>query len=111
MFNLISNTFFHLSHANANYNLFQFQLIFSNFINTSKVMTPGLVVLPLEVWTDVFVFPWITRRKLAQIVDKIGDRKFAEKLQFRLHDMGKHSLRYLEMLPNNSYVRFSIYKN
>ena len=58
-------------------------------------MKPGLAVLPLEVWTDVFVFPWITRQELARIVDKFKDRKFIEKLQFRLHDMGKLTLRYL----------------
>ena len=60
-------------------------------------MKPGLAILPLEVWADVLVFPWISREELAQIVDKIGDRKFAEKLQFRLHDMGKQTLRYLNI--------------
>lgn len=58
-------------------------------------MKPGLFVLPLEVWIDVFVFLWITREKMAEIVDKIGNRDFAEKLQFRLHDMGKHALHFL----------------
>ena len=55
-------------------------------------MKPGLAVLPLEVWADILVFPWINRQGMAQIVDKIGDREFGEKLQFRLHDMGKHTL-------------------
>ena len=55
-------------------------------------MKPGLAVLPLEVWADVFVYPWITRQQLAQIVDRFKNRKFVEKLQFRLHDMGKHTL-------------------
>ena len=59
-------------------------------------MKPGLAVLPLEVWADVFVYPCITRKKLAKYV-RIGDRKFAEKLQMLLHDprCGKHLLRYL----------------
>ena len=58
-------------------------------------MKPGLAVLPLEVWADIFVFPWITREQLARIVHKFKNRNFTEKLQFRLHDMGKHTLRYL----------------
>ena len=60
-------------------------------------MKPELAVLPLEVWTDVFVYPWITRQRLAQIVDQFKNRKFAEKLQFRLHNMGKHSLHILDI--------------
>ena len=62
-------------------------------------MKPDLAILPLEVWADILVFPWITREQLAQIVDKFRERQFAEKLQFRLHDMGKHSLRHLQILP------------
>ena len=58
-------------------------------------MKPGLAVLPLEVWADILVFPWITREQLAKIVHKFKNRKFAEKLQFRLHDMGKLTLRHL----------------
>ena len=65
-------------------------------------MKPGLAVLPLEVWTDVFIYPWITRQQLAQIVDQFKNRKFAEKLQFRLHDYGKQSLRYLQISSNPS---------
>ena len=60
-------------------------------------MKPGLAVLPLEVWADILVYPWITREQLAQIVDQFKNRKFAEKLQFRLHDLGKQSLRYLQI--------------
>ena len=78
-------------------------------------MKPGLAVLPLEVWADVFVYPWITRKKLARIVHRFKNRKFAEKLQFRLHDMGKHTLRYLTI--SSSYMKtpkvsfFLFYKN
>ena len=72
--------------------LIQIFIVFSDYN-----MKPGLVVLPLEVWADFLVFPWITRKKLAQIVHKFKNRKFAEKLQFRLHDWGKQSLTFLEI--------------
>ena len=55
-------------------------------------MKPELAVLPAEVWADVFVYPWISRQKLAQIVHRFGEKQFAEKLQYRLHDIGKHTL-------------------
>ena len=63
-------------------------------------MKPELAALPMDVWADVFVYPWITRKKLAQIVDKFKERDFAEKLQMFLHDprCGKHSLRYLTVI-------------
>ena len=51
--------------------------------------------LPLEVWVDVFRYPiysWTTRKELGEIVDQIGNRKFAEFLQFYLHDWGKRML-------------------
>ena len=51
--------------------------------------------LPLEVWVDVFRYRGINRRKLGQIVDRIGNHKFAEYLQFYLHDWGKHKLNEL----------------
>ena len=51
--------------------------------------------LPLEVWVDIFSYPWISRKKLGQLVDKIGNRKFAEALQFYLHDWGKRKLKTL----------------
>ena len=60
-------------------------------------MKPGLAVLPMDVWADVFVFN--NRQQLAQIVDRFKERAFAEKLQTFLHDpkCGKHSLRFLEI--------------
>ena len=62
-------------------------------------MKLGLAVLPMDVWADVFVFPWISREELAQIVHMFKNRAFAEKLQTFLHDpkCGKHSLRYLQI--------------
>ena len=73
-------------------------------------MKPGLAVLPLEVWTDVFVYSWIARQKMAQIVDRIGNRKFAEKLQFRLHDYGKQSLRYLQISSKSDKPKYELRK-
>ena len=49
-------------------------------------------VLPLEVWMDIFCFPWITRKEFGRIVDRIGNFKFAEHAQFYLHEWGKHKL-------------------
>ena len=78
-------------------------------------MKSGLAVLPMDVWADVFVYPWIKRKKLAQIVHRFKERGFAEKLQKFLHDpkCGKHSLRYLNIsskqafkLRNQKIVRF-----
>ena len=64
-------------------------------------MKPGLAVLPMDVWADVFVFPipWIKRKKLAHIVHEFKERGFAEKLQTFLHDpkCGKHTLNYLDI--------------
>ena len=48
--------------------------------------------LPLEVWVDVFSFPLMSREEMGRIVDKIGNFKFAEYLQFYLHDWGKQKL-------------------
>ena len=48
--------------------------------------------LPLEVWVDVYRYPWITREELGKIVDKFRNHKFAEYLQFYLHDWGKQKL-------------------
>ena len=68
-------------------------------------MKPGLAVLPMDVWADVFVYPWITRQKLAQIVDMFKERAFAEKLQTFLHDpkCGKHTLRLLQIYLKHSF--------
>ena len=49
-------------------------------------------LLPLEVWMDIFVFPWNTRKELGQLVHKIGNYKFAEHAQFYLHEWGKRTL-------------------
>ena len=51
--------------------------------------------LPLEVWVDVFSYPWISREAMGRIVDKIGNYQFAEFLQFYLHDWSKHSLQHV----------------
>ena len=48
--------------------------------------------LPLEVWVDCYRYPWISREELGRIVDRFRNRKFAEYLQFYLHDWGKHKL-------------------
>ena len=62
-------------------------------------MKQELAVLPMDVWADVFVYPWIFRQQLAQIIHRFKERAFAEKLQTFLHDpkCGKHSLRFLEI--------------
>ena len=49
-------------------------------------------LLPLEVWMDIFVFPWITREEFGKLVEKIGNFKFAEHAQFYLHEWGKRKL-------------------
>ena len=49
-------------------------------------------LLPLEVWMDIFCFPWISREEFGKIVAKIGNFKFAEHAQFFLHEWGKHTL-------------------
>ena len=49
-------------------------------------------LLPLEVWMDIFVFPWITREEFGQLVHKIGNFNFAEHAQFFLHEWGKRTL-------------------
>ena len=48
--------------------------------------------LPLEVWMDIFCFPWISREKFGQMVDKIGNFKFSEHAQFFLHEWGRQKL-------------------
>ena len=53
--------------------------------------------LPLEVWVDVFCYPWISRRELGTIVDEFGNHTFAEYLQFYLHDWGKRMLSDLRL--------------
>ena len=49
-------------------------------------------LLPLEVWMDIFVFPWISREEFGLLVDRIGNFKFAEHAQFFLHEWGKRKL-------------------
>ena len=58
-------------------------------------MKPGLAILPLEVWADIFLSPWFTRQELAQLANGLRDRQFVEKLQKLLHDCGKPTLHYL----------------
>ena len=41
-------------------------------------------LLPLEVWMDIFSFPWISRRVLGQLVDQTDNFKYAEHAQFCL---------------------------
>ena len=48
--------------------------------------------LPLEVWVDIFSHPWITRAEFGQLVDQIGNFKFAEHAQFYLHEWGRRTL-------------------
>ena len=70
---------------------------FSRFltINLHKNMKPALRLIPLETWVEVFSFPWIEREELGKIVDRFfRNRKFAEFLQFYLHDWGKHTLKH-----------------
>ena len=59
-------------------------------------------VLPLEVWMDIFGFPWISREEFGRLVcnreefgrlvDRIGNWKFAEHAQFYLHEWGNQML-------------------
>ena len=53
--------------------------------------------LPLEVWVDVFCrLSWIlSRTKLGKMADRIGNRKYAEYIQFYLHDWGKRKMNAL----------------
>ena len=48
--------------------------------------------LPLEVWVDIFSYPWITRKEFGQLVERIGNWKFAENAQFYIHEWGKRKL-------------------
>ena len=66
----------------------------SNKFSSKQAMEKWMIVylLPLEVWMDIFCFPWITRRDFGQIVDKIGNFKFAEHAQFYLHEWGKRTM-------------------
>ena len=81
-------------------------------------MKSELSVLPMDVGADVFIYPWITRQQLAQIVDRFKERAFAEKLQKFLHDpkCGKHSLRYLRILsklsdePTKNFSKYQLRK-
>ena len=63
-------------------------------------MKPALQFIPTEVWVDVFRYPGKSRKELGEIVDQIGNRKFAEFLQFYLHEWGKRTLSevYLEQV-------------
>ena len=65
-------------------------------------------MLPLEVWMDILVFPWIgqfpnwredndKRKNIGPLVTEVGNHKFAEILQFYLHDYGKVRLGCLDI--------------
>ena len=58
-------------------------------------MKLALRYIPTEVWVDVFCYPWIGRKKLGKIVDKLRNRKFAEILQYCLHERGRRMLNKL----------------
>ena len=47
--------------------------------------------IPTEVWVDVFRYRGKSRKELGEIADKLG-RKFAEFLQFYLHEWGQRML-------------------
>ena len=57
-------------------------------------MNPGLRCLPNEVWLDVFIFPWISRKQLGKIVHKLGDKDvpIVALLQYILHERGRRTL-------------------
>ena len=79
-------------------------------------MKPGLAILPLEVWADVFETPVITRQELAQLANHLGNRGFTNKLQKLLHGCGKHSLRFLQISSKqsdqgvNNYIMQNFYR-
>ena len=60
-------------------------------------MKLALRYIPTEVWVDVFIYPWNKRKKLGKIVDRFRNRKFAEILQYCLHDRGKRTLKTVYM--------------
>ena len=60
-------------------------------------------VLPLEVWMDIFCFPWISRANFGRIIDRIGNFKFAEHAQFYLHEWGRRTLDMNWMHYNKVY--------
>ena len=55
-------------------------------------MKPALRWIPTEVWVDIFRYPWINRKELGRIVHKFRNCKFAEFLQFYLHEWGKQKI-------------------
>ena len=73
-------------------------------------MKPGLAILPLEVWADIFLSPWFTRQELAELYNNIKDRGFANKLEKLLHDCGRHSLRYLHISSKPSSCKYQLRK-
>ena len=55
-------------------------------------MKIALRYIPAEVWVDVFIYPWISRKQLGQIVHRFKNRRFVEILQYCLHERGKRML-------------------
>ena len=65
-------------------------------------MKPGLALLPLEVWADIFLSPWFTREELAEFYNNIKDRDFATKLEKLLHGCGQQTLHFLKITSKPS---------
>ena len=60
-------------------------------------MKLALRYIPTEVWVDVVIFPWITRKELGRIVPMFRNRYFAEILQYCLHERGKRELDAIDL--------------
>ena len=73
-------------------------------------MKPGLAVLPLEVWADIFLSPWFTRQELAEFYNNIKNRAFAKKLDKLLHDCGQQTLHILDIFFKKSFVHKGKYQ-
>ena len=67
--------------------------------------------LPLEVWVDVFRLPGKSRQQLGQMVDRIGNYKFGEYLQFYLHDWAKRTLKIVRIDKVKILFKKQILKN
>ena len=60
-------------------------------------MKIALRYIPTEVWVDIFCYPWINRKELGQLMDKLGNRYFADIFQYYLHERGKRILAELDL--------------
>ena len=81
---------------NLSFHIFnQFLILFlAQISNLKQTMEKWMIVylLPLEVWVEIFSYPWISRLEFGYFVARIGNFKFAEHAQFYLHEWGKHKL-------------------